>query len=184
MTTVLAQATNGGEFYLILGFALFAVAAALFLLEMFVPSGGLIGLLCGVAVIGSIVSFFKYSTAFGAFSIGAYLLLGPLGIIAAFKLWTGSSIGRRMVLGGDTMDSGETPEEAMYASERARIARHAELRALIGAEGVAETSLRPVGTVRINDQRLDAIAESGIIEPGSPIVVSDVYDNQVKVRAL
>ena len=44
------------------------------------------------------------------------------------------------------------------------------------------TTLRPVGTVRIAGRRLDAMAESGIIEAGTAIVVTDVYDNQVKVR--
>ena len=57
-----------------------------------------------------------------------------------------------------------------------------ELRQLIGAEGVTETALRPVGFVKINGQRLDAMAESGIVEAGMPVVVTDVYDNQIKVR--
>ena len=44
--------------------------------------------------------------------------------------------------------------------------------------------LRPVGIVRIGDQRHDALAESGIIEPGQRIRVTAVTDNQLKVRAI
>jgi membrane-bound ClpP family serine protease len=57
------------------------------------------------------------------------------------------------------------------------------MRQLIGARGVAVTMLRPVGTVKIEGRRIDALAENGYIESGSPIVVTDVQDNQVKVRA-
>ena len=58
----------------------------------------------------------------------------------------------------------------------------AEFRELIGLQGVTITSLRPVGKVRIEGRRIDAMAETGIIEADTPIVVVDVYDNQIKVR--
>jgi membrane-bound serine protease (ClpP class) len=48
--------------------------------------------------------------------------------------------------------------------------------------GVAVTALRPVGTIKIEGRRVDAMAESGVIESGTNIVVVDVYDNQIKVR--
>ncbi|MHC5009117.1 MAG: NfeD family protein [Planctomycetota bacterium] len=44
------------------------------------------------------------------------------------------------------------------------------------------TDLRPVGVVKIDGQRIDALAESGIVEAETPVVVTDVYDNQIKVR--
>ncbi len=52
----------------------------------------------------------------------------------------------------------------------------------MGAEGTTVTDLRPVGFVTINGQRMDGMAESGVIEADTPVVVTDVYDNQVKVR--
>ena len=65
MMTLLAQAAQnaatgqGDESYLLWGMILLAVAFALLVMEMFLPSGGLIGALCGIAAVGSIVSFFK-----------------------------------------------------------------------------------------------------------------------------
>ena len=59
-----------------------------------------------------------------------------------------------------------------------------QLRELIGAEGRAITALRPVGVVKIGGERVDALSELGVIESGTDIVVTDVYDNQVKVRAV
>ena len=57
-----------------------------------------------------------------------------------------------------------------------------ELRQLIGVNGVSITALRPVGTVKIEGKRIDALAETGVIDADTPVVVTDVYDNQIKVR--
>jgi membrane-bound ClpP family serine protease len=54
----------------------------------------------------------------------------------------------------------------------------------VGAEGVVVSPLRPVGVVRIGDARYDALAEAGLIEPGARVRVSEVYDNQIKVRMI
>ena len=101
---------------------------------------------------------------------------------ASFGLTVITAAARWMILGGNE-DIEDTSEEASLASEHARHQRVQEMRKLIGAKGVALTSLRPVGKVKIEDRRIDAMAESGVIESGAPIVVVDVYDNQIKVRA-
>jgi len=54
----------------------------------------------------------------------------------------------------------------------------------IGREGVAQTILRPAGVALIDGQRLDVIAESGMIESGSPIKIIDVNENRLVVRKL
>jgi len=181
----LAQAADAadGSTYIIWGFVLAGVALVLLFLELLVPSGGLMGLLCGVAVIGSIVAFFKHDTAFGISSVIAYAILTPVTLVFVFKLWLHSPLGKRMVLGADVGGEHGDAESAMAASEQARRKRLEALRELVGVEGVAATALRPVGVVKINGQRIDALAESGVIEAGTPVVVADVYDNQVKVRA-
>ena len=53
-----------------------------------------------------------------------------------------------------------------------------------GDHDVADTQLRPVGFVRIDGHRIDAIAEGDVIEAGARIRVVEAYDNQVKVRAV
>jgi membrane-bound ClpP family serine protease len=54
---------------------------------------------------------------------------------------------------------------------------------LEGCTGTAETPLRPIGTVRVNGERRDALSELGVIEVGTIIVVVEDRDNQLKVRA-
>jgi membrane-bound ClpP family serine protease len=190
MIVVLAQsaamaASNGNEGYLFWAFALLGAALLLLILELFVPSGGLIGMLAGVAGIGSVVAFFRYDTTWGVVAALSYLVLGPIIAIFGFRVWLHSPLAKGMILGGtEEAPDAESEGGPTRAAEYARQERLAQLRHLIGAQGVAVTSLRPVGTVKINGQRLDALAESGVIDAGMPIVVTDIYDNQIKVRAL
>jgi len=70
MIAILAQAQqaaadSANEAYLLWGFILAAAALGLLILELLIPSGGLLGLLCGVSAIGSIIAFFQYDTMFG-----------------------------------------------------------------------------------------------------------------------
>ncbi|MHC4774177.1 MAG: NfeD family protein [Planctomycetota bacterium] len=185
MSVALAQAATGAapnEAYLMWGFILAAAALGLLLIELLIPSGGLLGLLCGIAAIGSIVAFFQYDTTFGIAALLAYIILTPILLVFFFKLWIHSPLAKRMVLGGDVQGQTDGEQDTLKTAEKARLKRIEELRQLIGAEGVTETALRPVGFVKIDGQRLDAMAESGIVEANTPVVVTDVYDNQVKVR--
>ena len=184
MMTLAQSATEAGATdgtYFLWGCILFAIAVVILVIELFVPSGGLLGILCGLAAIGSIVAFFQYSFAWGMGAALAYVLLTPILLVFVFKLWLHSPIGKAMILGGGD-PSAEEPEDAVRRSEDDRLKRLAALRELIGAEGVTETALRPVGTVRINGVRTDGLSEAGIIEANTPVVVTDVYDNQIKVR--
>ena len=186
MMTILGQQTaaaaGGNEAYLMWGFILAALALGLLLVELLIPSGGLLGLLCGVAAIASIVAFFRYNTMFGVAAMLAYIVLTPILLVFVFKIWIQSPLARRMVLGGDVEGQTDGEQDTLKTSEQARLKRLEELRQLIGVEGLTVTDLRPVGFVKIDGQRLDAMAESGVVEANTPVVVTDVYDNQIKVR--
>lgn len=187
MSVLFAQAavsSGADETYLFWALALLGASLILLFLELFVPSGGLIGLLAGVAAIGSIVAFFRYDTTWGMVATAAYLILGPIVGIFGFRLWLNSPLARRMILGGEEMSDSELEGDMAISDAHARQERLAQLRQLIGAQGTSVTPLRPVGIVKINGQRIDAMAESAMIDAGSPIVVTDVYDNQIKVRAI
>ena len=190
LLTMLAQAggaaatAGDNDAALLWAIALLGASIVLLFLELFVPSGGLIGVLAGIAAICSVIAFFRYDLTWGLVATGMYLLLGPIAVIYGLRWWLNSPMGRRMILRGpeDAVDALDPDTPAPMSPEHARRERQAQLRQLIGAHGVALTVLRPVGTVKIEGQRLDALAESGVIESGTPIVVTDVYDNQVKVR--
>lgn len=185
MIALLAQAaqpaaTPDNEVYVIYAVLLLGAAFLLLLLEFFVPSGGLIGILCGIAAIGSVFAFYKYDPIWGLVSGISYAVVTPPLLYFLFKFWLHSPMAKVMILGA--ADAQATDEEALVTSEMARRDRLSELQELVGLSGVTITALRPVGTVRIEGRRIDAMAETGVIEADTPIVVSDIYDNQVKVR--
>ena len=178
-----APAAGDGDAYLLWGFMLLGIALVLLFLELFVPSGGLIGVVAGIAAIASVIAFFRFDTTWGMVAAGSYLVLGPIIGVFAFKLWLNSPLAKNMILGGNETVA-DNEEDLAMSAEHARQERLAQLRQLIGAQGVAVTALRPVGTVKINGQRIDAMAEFGIIDAGTAVVVTDLYDNQIKVRAV
>lgn len=55
---------------------------------------------------------------------------------------------------------------------------------LIGTEGRAHTVLRPTGLALFNGQRLDVVAESGMIDAGSTIKVVAVSGTKITVRKI
>ncbi len=182
MILTLAQSAAANEAYLLWGFILVAITFVLLFVELLVPSGGLIGVLSGVAAIGSVVAFFKYDSTWGIVSALLYLILGPIVLVFFFKLWISSPLAKLMILGGNEAAAAADDSEALAKSEQERRERLHQLQQLIGAEGLAVTALRPVGVVKINGQRVDALAETGTIGANTAVVVTDVYDNQVKVR--
>lgn len=180
---MLAQDVAPNSGLLMWAFILVGVTLVLLLLELFVPSGGLVGILAGVTAIASVVAFFKYDTTWGVVAMLAYVLLGPIVVTYGFKLWLHSPLAKRMILGGTDPEIAEAEDDVSPMSpEHAKQERHAQLRQLIGAHGQTITQLRPVGTIRINGRRLDAMAETGVIDAGTDVVVVEVYDNQIKVR--
>lgn len=181
--TLLLAAEGAESVYLVWGVALFGLAILLLLAEIFFPSGGLLGVLTAVCVIASVVAFFMYDTMAGVVSVAAYLVLGPIALMFGLKLWLHSPMSRRLILTDEEIPPDRSEAELAQEVEAARRRRLEELRALVGVEGVAVTSLRPVGMVRIEGERIEALAEGGSIDAGMPVVVTDVYDNQIKVRA-
>ncbi|MFO0872632.1 MAG: NfeD family protein [Phycisphaerales bacterium] len=185
-TTLLAQvAPGGGDSLLLWGFLLAAAALVLFAIELFVPSGGLLALLCAVCVAASVGLFFLHDPATGLLAVIGYCILAPVALIVGVRMWSHSPLAKRLILGGtDDEDDDLDAEEAVARSEQARAERMAALRPLIGTEGRTATPLRPVGFVVIDGRRIDALAEGNIIDADTRVIVVDIVDNQLKVRPM
>ncbi len=159
---------------LIWGLALLGVAALLLVVEIFIPSAGLIATLSIASALAGIVFLWKYDALWGAIGTLGSMVAGPLIFFQGLKIWRHTPLGRKMV--------GEPSEEEIEA-RRAEADREAkELLALLGAEGEAVTDLRPVGVVRIKGKRFDALSETVLIPAGSKVRVTVAEANQIKVR--
>jgi membrane-bound ClpP family serine protease len=168
-----------GNTVLLVGLGLLAAALLLVIAEVFLPSAGLLSIGAGAAAIAGIIVLFKHpdGPTWGFIGVGLVLVGAPAAISMALKVWPSTPIGKKML-------QGEVTEEQLEAQRRVEIEARERRRALVGAEGEVITPLRPVGVVRIADQRYDALAETGIIETGQRVRVTAVQDHQIKVRAV
>ncbi len=191
MTSILAQAAQiatetNDDSWLAIALGLTALALVFFALEIFLPSGGVLATICGACVFGSICSFFLYDSSAGGFSLIAYLIAAPFAVVYGIKLWARTSIGRNLILGSteSVKTTGMDEQEAAIESAKLRQIRFDELQVMVGRKGTVITTLRPVGIVKIEGHRIDALAESGVIDEGVEIEVVEAYDNQLKVRSV
>ena len=88
---------------------------------------------------------------------------------ASIKYFPKTRVGKKMILAEtQTAASAQSSRESDW----------------IGREGVAQTVLRPSGMALIDGQRHDVVAESGMIESGSPIKIVAVHENRLVVKKL
>lgn len=157
--------------WLIAGFALFGVALVFFALEFVVPSGGIIAALCVLVVAVGVFCFFMHSPTWGLASLTATLAGAPIAIAYGLKIWSNSPLAKRVVL-----------SQAIEDQTEARIG--ATPRVMVGTLGVAETTLRPIGWIRIAANRHEALAEEGFIAAGQHVQVTGFDDATLRVRAV
>lgn len=162
---------------LVWGLSLIAVSVLLIVVEMFIPSGGIIALTAGVVGVAGVVCLFltdQNPVLWGSLGILTLVVLFPSAFFLWVKLLPSTSWGQALL--------GERPsEERQVLADREQDRRDA-MRALVGQRGVAMTPLRPVGTVEINGSRYDALAEGVAIERGDAVRVTDADQTQLRVR--
>lgn len=140
--------------------------AVLLGLEVFVP-GGVIGLF-GIFLLIS-AAFYALNTVGGALGVilaVIALLVGCVMVFLVVKMFPKSYAGRKLSLNTDLRESRAAMEG---------------LDALVGAEGVAETVLRPSGFALFDGKRVDVVTRGENVEAGSMIRVVEVEGNRVVV---
>ncbi len=158
------------------GLGLLAIGLLLIIVEVFVPSGGLIALTATGSSIAGVYCLFRHSTTWGLAGILIMLVLGPAVMAFALKVWPSTPIGRRIM--------GERPQEVVEAERLAELRQREEWQAMVGAEGIVITDLRPVGLAEIDGRRYEVLAQNSFIPAGTRVRVSVVEGTQIKVRAI
>ena len=158
------------DWWLAFAIFLYFACAALILAEVFVPSGGLLGIFALVCLIGGVAIFFRHSMIAGWVGIGVALVMIPSTLAIAYKIFPKTRFGKSVTL---------TPSERQQGDA---IPDTIELKGLLGASGMVLTALRPVGMCDFSGQRVECVAESGYVEKGSKVKVIDVESTKVTVR--
>jgi len=140
---------------------LFLIGVTAIIIEMFIP-----GIVLGVAGFGmcvlSIVIAFQNNPTLGWVLAITGIIMAPILVVAWFKVVSGYF--------------------AVKSTEEGFTASVEEDKDLLGAQGVAVTNLRPAGMARINDRRVNVMADGQMIPVNTRIEVIKVEGNRVVVR--
>lgn len=144
--------------------------------EVFIPSGGLLGVITFLTLVVSLVFAYRawgtsHPNIFWSFC-GVLLVLVPTAIGTAFYFLPRTSFGKQVLLDGPEIER-VTP----FAEETAH------LHSLVGQFGRAITPLKPTGTISVNGERLQAMSEGMIIESGQTVEVLDVRGTNLVVKS-
>ena len=151
---------------------LFFIGLIAIIVEFFVPAIGIIGIVGGGCIIGSVVfAYLDYGILTGSLFLLGALILTPLLIIFYFKIFPKTIIGKRLIL--NTKQSRESGFTS-FTQEK--------YRNLKGSSGVVIKDLRPIGIVEIEGQRFNALTNGEYLDSGSRIQVFKVEGNRVFVK--
>ncbi len=146
---------------------LMMLGLACFVLEVFLPSGGLLSFVAVALLVAAVVFAFRRSTETGIGFVVLSVIAVPAAVALAFKYWPHTPMGKAFL--------GEVASEEEAAPEEPR-------RTLVGKTGVAHSKMLPAGAVKIDGRLVDAVARGQAIEPGQTVVVEEVRGNRVMVR--
>jgi len=161
---------------LYVGIGLLAVSLLLIVVEAFIPSGGVIGFVALAVAVTGLVMLFRYDTSWGVAGTLVTVVIGPMAFFFALSMLPSTPFGRRLI--------GEPSEEEVAQREETERALKARYEAMVGLEGVVITDLRPIGEARFGGERLEVLAEGGLIPAGTRVRITRAEPNLIKVRAV
>jgi membrane-bound ClpP family serine protease len=143
------------------------------ILEVFLPSGGILGFVAVVTLVGAVTVGFFQSIETGAAILGSAILGVPIVLILGFRWWPYTSIGKRVLLQAPSQD------EVLPDTPKRR-----DLKNLIGRVGKAKSDMLLSGAVAIDGRLYDAVSEALPIVMGQPVRVIHVRGAEIVVRAV
>jgi len=170
------------------------VGIVLIVMEIFViPGFGVPGILGAMVLFGGFVGTFVPDQGSGLFPdspehqqdllYGVATLILAIGTAGVGMFFISRHVGRvpmlsRLILKNPTDDDGA--ETSLYAA----MGEDAPARPQVGEQGVALTTMRPVGEVELGGRVIDASADLGYIEPGQRVRVVEVNEFRTVVAAV
>lgn len=150
---------------------LFISGIILILLEILViPGFGIAGIGGIAAILGSLYFLFPSSEIALAVLAGV-MVFSILGAVIMIKYFGGSRFWENISLGES------------QSNERGYVS-HQSLKDLVGSRGITITPLRPAGTAKIEEKRLDVVSEGGFIDRDQPVEVIEITGSRIVVRKI
>ena len=151
---------------------LVAVGLALVMLEVFVPSGGVLGLLAVLALgAGIVTAFVEQGALVGMGVLAGTLAAVPAVLVLAFRWFPLTPLGRRVLPPPPSADD-VLPDGSLRL----------RLRGFVGRRGRAASELVPWGSVEIDGDSFEAVSEGEPIAAGAAVEVVAVQSRALVVR--
>jgi membrane-bound ClpP family serine protease len=150
--------------------AVFGIGIVLLILEMIIPSFGILSVLGAICLFGGVM-LASSDPKQASISLGIAFLLAIVIVAISFKYLHHRGTWNRFILREQlTSDKGFTsnPNKTNY----------------LGKQGEALTPLRPAGTAQIDGQRIDVVTDGSFISSGKPVEVVQVEGTRVVVREI
>lgn len=139
---------------------LLVLGLAVMILEVFIPSGGILGFVSIAAIVAAVsTAFLEMGMLPGLATLAVAAVGVPAALALAFHLFPSTPLGRRVLP--------PPPDAAELLPDKALRAR---VRTLVGRSGRATSDLLPWGSVEIDGEVFDAVSEAGPIDRESAIV--------------
>jgi len=153
-----------------------ALGLGILVLEVFIPSGGILTVMAAVCFVGSTYFAWRawyqpgHTTWWWGYVISMLVLL-PVAVSSAVYILPRTSYGQKILATPPSLD-----ELTPFRDEETRLS------SLIDRHGRARTMFSPGGMVEIDGERFHAESEGVLIDPGTDVVVVRVRGNRLVVR--
>ena len=151
--------------------SLILVGMLLVLLEFFIPSAGILGVVAGCLLIGGVVVAFFQGLGFGAAMLLVVTISIPILFAGLVKVWPYTPLGRAILI-GDRTAADVLPDDPYYSA----------LDELVGKVGVAHTPMLPSGIVKIDGHQYDSVCDGFAVQQGDMVKVVGVKGNRIHVQ--
>lgn len=152
-------------------FLLLVLGMGLAILEIFIPSGGILGFLSICSILSAIVMGFRQGSAIGVLILLVAIVGLPVVIVLALKVWPKTAMGRRVLLMAPKSDD-VLPEDP----------RADHLKSLIGQVAKIKCKMLPSGAIVVDGRTVEAVSEGMPIEAGELVRVIKIRGNRLVVR--
>lgn len=146
---------------------LMIACAVLLVVEIFIPSLGLITVFALAALAGGVGIFFQLGL--GTAGIWTAMVIVPVTWWIVYKTLPHTKIGQILELKKVEQTAGGIPDLP-------------HLESLIGKIGTVAKPLRPVGICQFDEKKVTCVSETGFLEKGTNVTVIDVEGNKITVR--
>ena len=141
-------------------------------LEVFVPSGGILGFVSIAALIAAVATaFLEQGATAGMAALAVVVLAVPAVLSLAFRWFPETPLGRRVL-----------PPAPLAADVLPDLERRRHVRELVGHSGRTVSELLPWGRVEIDGETVEAMSEGGPIDAGTAIEAVGVQGTALVVR--